>query len=65
MSIANSYLLQVWHDERGVWVVLKREDRLYQFESLETLAEFLKQETIKLLAPIEESSLDQPMALSS
>lgn len=45
MSNNRSFLLQLWQDQGGVWVVLKDEvcGLLYQFESLEALAHFLSQ----------------------
>ena len=55
MSAANSYLLQIWQDERGIWAVLKKEDRLYQFESLEGLSEFLKQQAGEMIVPLQET----------
>lgn len=38
-----TFLLQLWQDQSGVWVVLKDQQRglLHQFESLEALAQFL------------------------
>lgn len=43
MSKAQTYLLQLWRDERGFWAVLKAQQggKLYQFEHLEELAQFL------------------------
>jgi|GEM_PF-5315136 hypothetical protein len=40
-----SFLLQLWQDQGGTWVVLKDEacGLLYQFESLEALIHFLSQ----------------------
>lgn len=45
MSKTRTYLLQLWQDPRGVWVVLKDEaqGQLHQFESLEALTLFLAQ----------------------
>ncbi|AWR87455.1 hypothetical protein [Meiothermus taiwanensis] len=47
MSNNRSFLLQLWQDQGGVWVVLKDEvcGLLYQFESLEALIHFLAQTT--------------------
>ncbi len=43
MSESKTFLLQLWQDERGSWAVVKDETsgRLYQFESLEALTQFL------------------------
>lgn len=45
MPKKQSFLLQIWQDQRGLWAVLKDEDcgLLYQFESLEALIRFLSQ----------------------
>lgn len=45
MPKKQSFLLQIWQDQRGLWAVLKDEDcgLLYQFESLEALIQFLSQ----------------------
>ncbi|MGK0617574.1 hypothetical protein [Meiothermus cerbereus] len=43
MSKKQTFLLQLWQDQSGVWVVLKDEQcgLLHQFESLEALSQFL------------------------
>lgn len=45
MPEARTFLLQLWQDEHGPWAVVKDEasGRLHQFESLETLIQFLSQ----------------------
>lgn len=55
MSVANSYLLQIWQDERGVWAVLKQEDQLYQFENLDALGEFLKNQVGEMSIILQET----------
>lgn len=43
MSESKTFLLQLWQDARGPWVVVKDQvsGQLYQFESLEALTQFL------------------------
>lgn len=55
MSVANSYLLQIWQDERGIWAVLKKEDQLYQFENLDALGEFLKNQVGEMSITLQET----------
>ena len=56
MSRGNSYLLQIWRDEKGVWAVLKPKEgeTLLQFDSLEALATFLSSQGSGLVATEEE-----------
>lgn len=48
MPEKQTFLLQIWQDQRGLWAVLKDEDcgLLYQFESLEALVQFLSQTVV-------------------
>ncbi|WP_337868384.1 hypothetical protein [Meiothermus sp.] len=47
MSESKTFLLQLWQDARGPWVVVKDQvsGQLYQFESLEALTQFLSAPT--------------------
>jgi hypothetical protein len=56
MSQGNSYLLQIWRDEKGVWAVLKPQqgETLMQFDNLEALAQFLSTQGTTLAEPEED-----------
>lgn len=45
MTKTRTFLLQLWQDQRGLWAVIKDEEcgRLHQFESWDTLTQFLAQ----------------------
>lgn len=47
MPKKQTFLLQIWQDQRSLWAVLKDEDcgLLYQFERLEALIQFLSRTT--------------------
>ncbi|MER3553908.1 MAG: hypothetical protein C4331_06045 [Meiothermus sp.] len=62
MSQGNSYLLQIWRDEKGVWAVLKPKEgeTLLQFDSLEALATFLSTQGAGLAATEDEEEVAYP-----
>lgn len=66
MSQGNSYLLQIWRDEKGVWAVLKPQsgETLLQFDSLEALAEFLSVQGPTLAEVEEEEKVRPELVLS-
>lgn len=58
MSKTRTYLLQLWQDPSGLWVVLRDEahGHLHQFENLEALTQFLSQmEDVPPPEPLDES----------